>query len=144
MSATSSGAAPLESVLVATKLYVPSVRPGTVARHELTARLVAAADRKLVLLSAPAGSGKTTVLSLWHAVPQESRPFAWVSLDPGDSDPVRFWSYLIAALRTVAPELGGMALTALPNAPNNVVEAVLPSLINELATAERLVLVLDD
>jgi LuxR family maltose regulon positive regulatory protein len=145
VSAASETTAPAGSVLVATKLYVPTLRPGMVARGELVARLVEAGDRKLVLVCAPAGWGKTSVLSEWHSAPEESRPFAWVSLDPSDGDPVRFWSYVIGALRTVAPQVGETAVAALPNAPNDVVEAVLPSLINELATTERrLVLVLDD
>jgi LuxR family maltose regulon positive regulatory protein len=132
-------------VLVATKLYVPTPRPGMVARSELVATLLTAGDCKLVLVCAPAGWGKTSVLSEWHAAQEESRPFAWVSLDPSDGDPVRFWSYVIGALRTVAPGLGDTALATLPNAPRDVVEAVLPSLINELANEERpLVLVLDD
>ena len=133
------------SVLVATKLYVPTPRPGMVARAELVAQLAAGADRKLVLVCAPAGWGKTSILSEWHAAPTESRPFAWVSLDPSDGDPVRFWGYVIEALRTVAPGVGDKALSALPNAPRDVVEAVLPSLINELVGEERrIVLVLDD
>jgi LuxR family maltose regulon positive regulatory protein len=136
--------APAGPVLVATKLYVPTLRPGMVPRAGLVARL-AAGDCKLVLVCAPAGWGKTSVLSEWHAAEAESRPFAWVSLDPTDGDPVRFWSYVIGALRTVAPAVGEAALAALRNAPHDVVEAVLPSLINELAMDERrLVLVLDD
>src|SRR5262249_51884545 len=84
--------APIGSVLVATKLYVPTRRPGMVARGELGARLVAAGDCKLVLVCAPAGWGKTSVLCEWYSAREESRPFASVSLDPSDGDPVRFWS----------------------------------------------------
>jgi LuxR family maltose regulon positive regulatory protein len=132
-------------VLVATKLHVPEVRPGFVSRGELIARLVVGGEGKLALLCAPAGWGKTILLSEWSASPDESRPFAWLSLDPGDDDPVRFWSYLIGALRTVAPGLGDEALARLPSAGPSLVDVVLPPLINELAgSSQRSVLVLDD
>jgi len=135
----------LEPVLVATKLHVPEVRQGSISREELVTRLVAGGRRKLTLVCAPAGWGKTTLLSEWRASPDESRPFAWLSLDPEDDDPVRFWSYLIGALRTVDPTLGDEALARLPSAGRNLVEVVLPSLINELAgSPQRSVLVLDD
>ncbi len=132
-------------VLVATKLHVPGVRPGLVARAELVARLVAGGERKLALVCAPAGWGKTILLSEWSVSPDESRSFAWVSLDPGDDDPVRFWAYVIGALRTVEPAVGDEALARLPSAGRSLVEVVLPPLINELAGSSlRCVLVLDD
>jgi LuxR family maltose regulon positive regulatory protein len=74
-------------VLVATKLHVPELRPGMVGRPELVARLVEGGGRKLTLVCAPAGWGKTLLLSEWHAANAESRPFAWDSLDRGDDDP---------------------------------------------------------
>ncbi len=130
-------------VLVATKVHVPDVRPGLVAREALVARLTGGADRRLSVICAPAGWGKTVLLAQWHA--SERRPFAWVSLDPSDDDPVRFWSYVIAALRTVVPGFGGAVLAALPNAGPGLVDVVLPRLINELAELpEPVVLVLDD
>jgi LuxR family maltose regulon positive regulatory protein len=139
----SAAAASAGPVLVAAKLHVPAVRAGLVSRGELVGRLAGAGDCKLVLVCAPAGWGKTSVLSQWHAA--EPGVFAWVSLDPGDDDRVRFWSYVIGAVRTVAPEVGEAALAALPNAPGDLAGAVLPSLLNELAAAgRRLVLVLDD
>ena len=135
---------PAEPVLVAAKLHVPAVRAGLVSRDELVGRLTGAGDGKLVLLCAPAGWGKTSLLSQWHAA-AEPGGFAWVSLDPSDDDRVRFWSYVIGAVRTVAPEVGGAALAALPNAAGDLAGAVLPSLLNELAATGRpLVLVLDD
>jgi len=131
-------------VLVATKLHVPVARAGLVSRGELVGRLTGAGERKLVLVCAPAGWGKTSVLSQWHAAAGPG-VFAWVSLDPGDDDRVRFWSYVIGAVRTVAPGVGEAALAALPNAAGDLAGAVLPSLLNELAAAgRRLVLVLDD
>lgn len=132
-------------MLVATKLNVPEPRPGRVERRELVARLVEGAERKLTLVCAPAGWGKTALLSEWHASQEESRPFAWVQLDPSDDDPVRLWSYLIAALRTVEPDLGAASLAALQAARPALVDVVLPPLLNELASLRRpIVLVLDD
>jgi LuxR family transcriptional regulator, maltose regulon positive regulatory protein len=69
-----------------------------VSRPRLVARLVRGRQRRLALLRAPAGWGKTTQLGEWIASPEEPRPFAWVSLDPAHGDPIRFWSYVIAAL----------------------------------------------
>jgi LuxR family maltose regulon positive regulatory protein len=132
-------------VLVATKLHVPAGRPGMVARSELVARLVAGSECKLALLCAPAGWGKTMLLSEWYASEDEERPFAWVSLDPSDDDPVRFWSYVIGAVRTVESELGASALAALPMAGPALVDTVVAPMVNELAALSRpLVLVLDD
>ena len=143
VTATASPGGPAGPVLVATKLHVPTLRAGLVSRGELVGRLAGADERKLVLVCAPAGWGKTSVLSQWHSA--EPGAFAWVSLDPGDDDRVRFWSYVIGAVRTVMPEAGEAALAALPNAAGDLAGAVLPSLINELAAAaRRLVLVLDD
>jgi LuxR family maltose regulon positive regulatory protein len=130
-------------VLVATKLHAPDVRPGLIARDALVARLEAAAHARLALVCAPAGWGKTVLLAQWREA--ERRPFAWVSLDASDDDPLRFWSYVVGALRTVIPGFGGAVLATLPNAGSALLEAVLPRLINELAELpEPVVLVLDD
>ncbi len=121
------------------------MRPGIVPRDELVARLAGSARCKLALVCAPAGWGKTVLLAQWRASEAEPRPFAWVSLDAGDDDPVRFWSYVVGALRTVVPGFGGDVSTTLPNAGSALVEAVLPQLINDLAALpEPVVLVLDD
>jgi LuxR family transcriptional regulator, maltose regulon positive regulatory protein len=131
-------------VLAFTKLQAPSVRSGIVPRDRLVAAVTAAAGAKLTLVSAPAGSGKTTLLAEWSASPGEPRPFAWLSLDPSDNDPVRFYEGVIAALRRVVPGIGEQALGALAG-PTSLTDVTLPSLINELATHGRpLVLVLDD
>jgi MoxR-like ATPase len=93
-------------VIVATKLHIPAPRAGLIERDELVARLLDGAGGKLTLLNAPAGSGKTTLLAAWHAARRTERPFAWVSLDEGDNDAVRFWDYVIEALRNVSPGVG--------------------------------------
>lgn len=91
------------SVLV-TKLYIPPPRPKVVSRPRLIERLNEGLHRTLTLIAAPAGFGKTTLVSDW--VEAIERPVAWLSLDEGDSDPARFLAYLIAALQTIAPTIG--------------------------------------
>ncbi len=93
--------------LLETKLYVPGSRRGLVPRPRLSERLDRGSALKLVLVSAPAGFGKTTLLTQWLAAgpagPGGQRRAAWLSLDRADNDPVSFWAYVIAALRTAAP-----------------------------------------
>ena len=145
VSATGQAVAPVQPVLVGTKLHVPQLRPGLVPRPDLVARLTAREGQRLSLICAPAGWGKTVLLSEWHAAPEETRAFAWVSLDRADDDPVRFWRYVIAALATVEPAVGDAALAALPTAGARLVDAVVAPLINDLdSSSEQLVLVLDD
>ncbi len=92
--------------ILATKLYRPPSRPKVVLRPRLVERLNEglAAGHRLTLVSAPAGFGKTTLVSEWVA--GCGRPAAWLSLDEGDSDPSRFLTYLVAALQTVVPGIG--------------------------------------
>src|ERR671926_337852 len=90
--------------ILATKLYIPPPRPNLVLRPRLIERLDAGLHRKLTLISAPAGFGKTTLLSEWVA--NCERPVVWLSLDQGDADPTRFLLYLAAALQTIAPTIG--------------------------------------
>jgi hypothetical protein len=75
--------------------------------------LVAEREHKLTVVCAPAGSCRSTLLGEWQAAPEETRPFAWLLLDPADHDPVRFWSYAIGALRSIRPDLGTASLDAL-------------------------------
>src|SRR5215203_6084663 len=129
--------------LLVTKLYVPPPRPGVVPRPHLIARLDEGLHRKLTLISAPAGFGKTTLVSEWVAT--GGRPTAWMSLDEADRDPPRFLSYLIAALRTVAPDIGEGLLDVLQSSQSPPAESILTSLVNEIAALPHpLVLVLDD
>src|SRR5215217_8704115 len=103
--------------------------------------------RRLTLLSAPAGFGKTTLLNEWSRdQAQGGRSVAWVSLDEGDNDPVRFLSYLVAALRrTGEVDIGEGVLSALRSPEPPRIEALIAALVNEIAALPReLTLVLDD
>jgi hypothetical protein len=137
------------AALLETKFYVPRPRHGLVPRPRLSERLDRGTASKLMLVSAPAGFGKTTLLTEWlaagPAAPADERLAAWLSLDRGDNDSASFWAYVIAALRTVAAGIGENAL-ALLRAPQPLpVEAVLTALLNDLgAIAGDIVLVLDD
>jgi LuxR family maltose regulon positive regulatory protein len=129
--------------LLATKLHMPSVRPNLVSRPHLLSSLTSGSDNRLILLSAPAGFGKTTLLSDWLAT--HSWPAGWLSLDRGDNDPVRFWTYVIAALQTNRPGLGESSLALLSAGLASPMESVLTMLINDLdSTGDRCLLVLDD
>ncbi|SNS14505.1 LuxR family transcriptional regulator, maltose regulon positive regulatory protein [Geodermatophilus saharensis] len=131
--------------LLETKLHVPRRRRGLVARPRLLERLDRGTEAALTLVSAPAGFGKTTVLTDWlTSVAAGQRPVAWLSLDQRDNDPAVFWTYLVAALRTAAPGVGAGAL-ALLQSPRASTEAVLATLVNDLsASPDDVVLVLDD
>jgi LuxR family maltose regulon positive regulatory protein len=132
-------------VLAATKLHIPALRPGHLRRAELVEALIAGAQTRVTLVAAAPGSGKTSLLSEWHADPRENRRFAWISLDSADNDLVRFWDGVFAALQTVAPDLGGSAQASLHSPGTTVSDHVLPLLINDLAgLGEPVVLVLDD
>ncbi len=135
--------------LLETKFYVPRSRHGLVPRPRLSERLDRGAASKLMLVSAPAGFGKTTLLTEWlaagPAAPADERLAAWLSLDRGDNDPASFWTYVIAALRTVATGVGETALALLHAPQPPPIETVLTALLNELsAAAGDIVLVLDD
>ena len=129
--------------ILTTKLYTPLPRPNSILRPRLSRQLDEGLSGKLTLISAPAGFGKTTLVGQWVGMCQ--RQVAWLSLDEGDSDPVRFLTYFIAALQTVAPASGQWVLAALqtPQPPSPV--ALLTSLVNDIATMpDPFVLVLDD
>jgi LuxR family maltose regulon positive regulatory protein len=137
-----------EGPLLETKLYIPRLRRGQVARPRLTERLSRGAESKLTLVSAPAGFGKTALLAEWSATIADDAPSpAWLSLDRSDSQPTTFWSYVIAALQTVAPGVGTASLSMLREPQPPPIESILATLVNELsATSTRpvLVIVLDD
>ncbi|HTP01112.1 MAG TPA: LuxR C-terminal-related transcriptional regulator, partial [Anaerolineales bacterium] len=129
--------------ILATKLYVPPSRPRVVVRPRLIELLDEGMNRKLILISAPAGFGKSTLVSEWVA--GSGRPAAWLSLDEGDNDPTRFLAYLVAAVRTVEENIGEGLLVLLNSPQPPSIEPVLTSLLNELAAVPHdFTLVLDD
>ena len=135
---------PGQAVLLATKLHVPAVRRRLVHRTTLLGAVSDAGSRKLTLVSAPAGWGKTTLLAQWVLDTEENQEFGWLSLDTSDNDPVWFWMYVIAALQTVSPGVGHRASELLAMGADPV-QVVLPILLNELDTVTTpIVLVLDD
>ena len=130
-------------VLLATKLYVPRPRRALVRRPALYARLEQGVQRKLTLVSAPAGFGKTTLIAAWAG--QTECPVAWLSLDTADNDPARFLAYLAAALQTIDNHLGEEMMAAVEgNQPVQTTE-LLAGLLNEIdQAASPLILILDD
>ncbi len=128
-----------------TKLHAPTSRQVWVERAQLT-RYLAGTAARLVLVAAPAGSGKTTLVAQWRSSAGESQRFAWVSLDRGDDDPSGLWWHVVSALQRACPEIAGdVILAALVAQPQDVAGSVLPILLNELgALSAPIVLVLDD
>ncbi|MCL4487133.1 MAG: LuxR C-terminal-related transcriptional regulator [Chloroflexi bacterium] len=145
--------------ILATKLYIPPPRSKIVLRPRLIERLNEglSASRKLTLISAPAGFGKTTLVSEWVAGPGQHPPgqvcerlepkvrVAWLSLDEGDNDPACFLAYLVAALQTIAANIGAGVLRTLQSPQPPSTESILTILLNEITTIpDNFVLVLDD
>jgi LuxR family maltose regulon positive regulatory protein len=130
--------------LLATKLHIPLPRPSLVLRPRLIERLNEGLGRKLTLISASAGFGKTTAASAWMAGCE--RPSAWLSLDEGDGDLTRFLTYLVAALQTIAPSMGAEVVGLLQSPQPPPADSILTALLNEIATTipDHFVLVLDD
>ena len=131
--------------LVETKLYIPRLRRTLVARPRLSGRMSRGSEARLTLVSAPAGFGKTTLLTAWLATAAtENRSVAWLSLDQNDSQPATFWTYVITALQTAVPGVGAGVLPLLQSAQPPI-ETVLAAVLNELSAVPNEVdLVLDD
>ena len=121
------------AVLLATKLHVPAIGGQLVHRAALLDALSAGRRRKLTLLSAPVGWGKTTLLAQWALGAGEDQRFSWLSLDRSDNDPVWFWMYVVAALQKVSPGVGTRAVELLAMGADPV-QVVLPTLLNDLDT----------
>ena len=156
----------MSAPLLTTKLFIPPPRPNAVLRAALIARLNAGVHRRLTLISAPAGFGKTTLVASWLSQNDEQttlndegvdppvqrsafgvRRFkvAWLSLDAGDADPTRFLTYLVAALRAIAATIGAGVSGVLQSSQPPPAEAILTALLNDVAAIpDRLILVLDD
>ena len=134
-----------QDALLATKLYVPRPQPGFVPRPRLVQALSQGLARGRVLICAPAGFGKTSLLADWAR--GGGRPVAWLGLDAGDNDPARFWRYVVAALDQAQPGIAGRLGALLgPPAPRSF-EGLVTALINELAAQagrDEVLLVLDD
>lgn len=132
--------------LIETKLHVPVLRKEWVQREDLVGYLAGCSSSRLVLVAAPAGSGKTIAVAQWAASMIESRPFAWVSLDRGDDDPARLWLHVVSALQRACPQFGGEDVLRVLHVPvPDIPGTVLPALLNELAALPApVVLVLDD
>jgi LuxR family maltose regulon positive regulatory protein len=129
--------------ILATKLYLPPPRPKVVPRPRLIERLSEGLHRKLTLISAPAGFGKSTLASEWVATCE--RPTAWLALDEADNDLTRFLAYLVATVQTIAPTIGQGVLRGLQAPQPPSAEVMLTALLNEITTLpDHFVLVLDD
>jgi len=133
--------------ILATKLYIPSLRPKVVSRPRLIERLNegVSMEHKLTLISAPAGFGKTTLVGEWIASCE--RRVAWLSLDEGDNDVTRFLTYLVTAVQTIAPQVGEGVLRVLhaPQSQQPPIESMLTTWINEITIIpDKFIFVLDD
>ena len=121
------------------------MRTGHVARPELVERLRRGLHRRLTLIEAPAGSGKTTLLVEWRVAEEGRVPFAWLSLDDADNDPVRFWTYVSSSLRHAGSTSPPALTRRSPHRPPRPARRGLPELVNALAgVGAGVVLVLDD
>ena len=147
----------MSTPILATKLYIPPPRAKIVLRPRLIERLNEglSSGRKLTLISASAGFGKTTLVSEWIASCKQ--PAAWLSLDEGDNDSTRFLTYLVAGLQMIAPNIGEGVLGVLQSPQPPPTESILTALINEITTipnnpstrpfgqsGQRFIFVLDD
>ena len=134
---------PEGDLLLATKTTVPRLREGRVGRPRLVERLRAATVREFVLVCAPAGFGKSTLLADWVQV--DRRPVAWLSLDDGDNDPVRFWRHIAAAMDRARPGVAERASLLVGDPTSSSFMPAVTALVNDLAeSAEDVVLVVDD
>lgn len=133
----------MQTTLLATKLFVPSTREALVARPRLTAMLSKGLAQGFTLVSAPAGYGKTTLISNW--LRETGIPTAWLSLDEGDDDPVRFLQYLLTALHEIVPSIRFDLLELVEEIQPAALQALIHIVINEIVkNGDRFLLVLDD
>ncbi len=138
----------LAAPLLTTKLFIPQGRANLVPRPRLTERLNEELGRRLALVSAPAGFGKTTLLSEWASSLVDGASgvrVGWLSLDEGDNEPARFWAYLVAALQAACPGVGAAAWDLLHAQHSPHINTILATLINDVARLPgEVVAVLDD
>ena len=120
--------------LLAAKCAIPPPRPAGIPRPRLHEKLLSNTATRLTTVVAPAGWGKTTLLSAWAHDPGEHRRIAWVSLDETDDEPIRFWTYVLTALKEHG--VGAAALQALGAPGLDQVDLALPTLLNELVVVD--------
>ena len=130
--------------LLRSKLSPPRVPSRIAPRGQLLDRLRTERARRLTLVCAPAGYGKTTLLGQWREAEESRTPFAWLSADERDADQVRFWGHLIAALREIHAPAGAASAEALRRGPGALEGVVLPMLLEELEDIPQSVVVVDD
>ena len=129
--------------LLSTKLFIPRPRKNLVSRPRLVERLNAGLDGKLTLIAAPAGFGKSTLLSEW--IPQSPRCVTWLSLDDGDNDSTRFWTYFIASIQQLRSDLGEGALALLQSPQAPPITSILTTLINDISVfPDVFAIIIDD
>lgn len=131
--------------ILKTKLFIPPLQDTVIPRPRITDRIESSvrSGKALTLIAAPAGFGKTTVVSDW--VQTSGRRVAWFSLDESDDEVARFWGYVIVALRNLQPDFGPGLFSALTASPPPPIRSLMPELINHLVEiADPLILVLDD
>jgi LuxR family maltose regulon positive regulatory protein len=132
-----------KSAILGTKLFIPRPRPQTVLRKRLIDCLDTGFEQRLTLVSAPAGFGKTTLVSHW--IHHRKIPAAWFSIDASDDDPILFLKYIIFALQSLDPEIGRAALSIIDSPQPPQIEGIVINLLNELLEFPRdFILVLDD
>jgi LuxR family transcriptional regulator, maltose regulon positive regulatory protein len=131
--------------LLAAKFAMPLLHSGIVSRERLSDRLDERDTKKLSVVVAPAGWGKTTLLAEWARRTRDRHPVAWLTLDETDDEPQRFWTYVVTALLTATPGLGKAALVALRVPGIDPIDVALPALLNDLAVTDaEQTLILDD
>src|SRR3954471_10922326 len=130
--------------LVRSKLRPPVLRGALVPRAPLLEGLREGRGRRLTLVCAPAGYGKTTLLAQWCAADHEETPFVWLFADEADADPIRLWSHIVHGLRSVHPGVGEASLDALTAGARALRTRVIPSLLEDLDRVPATVLVLED
>jgi LuxR family maltose regulon positive regulatory protein len=133
--------------VLSTKLYVPPIHPGLVRRPRLVQHLESGyqGGKRVTLVSAPAGFGKTTLIREWMAASDHKRPFGWLSLDDGDNDPTRFLIYLVCAIQKVNEKLGQSIQASLQSSQVPPLIGLVETLINEISFEEKpILIVLDD
>ena len=131
--------------LLAAKFATPLLHSGIVSRERLSDRLDEGDTKKLAVVVAPAGWGKTTLLAEWARRTRDRQPVAWLTLDETDDEPQRFWTYVVTALLTATPGLGEAALVALRVPGIDPIDVALPALLNDLSVTDaKRTLILDD